>query len=75
MFPKMSKIDFPGLGTLRLAIWTTYFLFFKICLGIAFQLFDRFLGRFWSIPLLKDRPNMSPYLWIDMDMDGWGGLV
>ena len=28
-FPKMSKIHFPGLRTLRLAIWTTYFIFFQ----------------------------------------------
>ena len=25
----MSKIHSPGLGTLRLATWTTYFLFFQ----------------------------------------------
>ena len=30
IFLKMSKIHFPGLRTLRLAIWTTYFLSFPI---------------------------------------------
>ena len=46
MFPKISKIHFPGLGTLRLAIWTTYFPMFPISLGNLFN----FLGMsFWAI--------------------------
>ena len=45
-FPEMSKIHFPGLGTLRLAIWTTYFLIFPICLG---NFFNFCLTDFWSI--------------------------
>ena len=31
-FPNMSKIHFPGLRTLRLAIWTMYFRVFPTCL-------------------------------------------
>ncbi len=42
IFPKMSEIDFPGLGTLRLGIWTTYFQFFPI----LFSIFSTFV---WSI--------------------------
>ena len=33
-FPKISKIHFPGLGTLRIAIRTTSFIFFNICSAI-----------------------------------------
>ena len=39
-FPKMSKIHFPGLRTLRLAIWTRYFRVFPIFLGK----FSKYLG-------------------------------
>jgi|AACY02.10.fsa_nt_gi hypothetical protein len=42
-FPEMSGIDFPGLGTLRLAIGTAYFF---VSLQYVLDLFDRFLTHF-----------------------------
>ena len=42
--PEMSKIRFPGLGTLRLAIWATYVCIFAYMFGyLSTNLFDQFL--------------------------------
>ena len=50
-FSEMSRNQFPGLGTLRLAIWTTYFLFFQIFFGyfLFFDFFWLIVGQIFSI--------------------------
>ena len=48
-FPIMSQIHFPGLGTLRLAIWTTYFPSFPICFGYFFSIFWPIFEQFLPI--------------------------
>ena len=50
--PKVSKIHVPGLGTLRLAIWTTYFQFslhFSTFLGYFFWSFFRTIFRIFAL--------------------------
>ena len=55
-FPKMSNIHFPGLRTLRIAIWTKYFLFSSgIC--VFYIIVGHLLGRFWTTFLGKIIPN------------------
>ena len=56
----MSKIHFPGLGTLRLTIWATYFLIFPILLDMFFKFcWIDFSGFFVYFPLGLPS-NMGP---------------
>ena len=49
---KRSQIHFPGLRALRLAIWTTYFVFLPIFFQGSWSYFlDRFLDKFYLFPL------------------------
>ena len=50
----MSKIHFPGLAPLRLAIWTCYFRGFLIFLSISFQFFgdDLWVNFSEHLPIL-----------------------
>ncbi len=55
-FPEMSKIHFPGLRTLRLAIWTCYFRVFPMFLVISPNLggddvWSIFTEKLLSLPL------------------------
>ena len=46
VFPKLSEIHFPGLRTLRIPTWTTYFVFF-LCVDICVRsMFDKTITVF-----------------------------